>query len=64
MMKISHNGTPLTKTKASKLLSPVLGYLKGCHRQGQEWMFDQLAKFTHGALLFLAGVISEAKNWF
>lgn len=39
-------------------------YLTTCHKEFIAWLFEQAAKGGYHILLVLAGLISEATNWF
>jgi len=62
-MTVSHT-TIVSKISARPLKIVTIEYLITCHKELIAWLFEQAAKGGYHILLVLAGLISEATNWF
>lgn len=63
-MTASHATAALKTGNAQPLKSAATAYLISCHNEFIEWLFEQAAKCGYHILLVLAGLITEATNWF
>ena len=56
--------TVAPKTGTQPLKTVTIKYLITCHKEFLAWLLEQAAKGGYRVLLVLAGLISEATNWF
>lgn len=63
MTPISMTGTLAPTFKPTTLSALLADYIKGCHRQGLDWLFDQAASHTPKIILALLGLITDVTNW-
>ncbi len=63
-MSASHAKTMSKTIGAQPLKTVTAEYLISCHKEFISWLFEQAAKGGYHILLVIAGLISEATNWF
>ena len=63
-MTASHATATFKTASPQPLKSMTAEYVTTCHKEFIAWLFEQAAKGSYHILLVLAGLVSEATNWF